>query len=115
MSAEVPLVTNNRQNILPQRRKGAKKDFGSVLFLCAFAPLRENCLRIHTSEASDDCRSRMIFWISHNGHLTAVGPYHVTFGHRLGCVVRAFCMDVGFKCQQQLFDRWLVKNRDVGY
>ena len=33
-----------QENVLPQRRKGAKKTFSSAAALCAFASLRENFL-----------------------------------------------------------------------
>jgi hypothetical protein len=38
-------VQEFKKNILPQRRKGAKKGFRAAVALCAFAPLRERSPR----------------------------------------------------------------------
>ena len=57
----------------------------------------------------------MIFRISDDCDLSAVGSYHVTFGYAFGRVIRAFGVNVRFESEQQLFDGGLVENRDVGY
>src|SRR5215207_9531196 len=38
----------SEENILPQRRKGAKKPFRNAVALCAFAPLRERSSQAHS-------------------------------------------------------------------
>jgi len=53
----------------------------------------------------------MIFWVADDRHLSAIGSYHVTLGHRACRVVRAFRMNVGFQSEQEFLDGRFVEDR----
>ena len=57
----------------------------------------------------------MIFRISDDCDLPAVGSYHVTFGYAFGRVIGAFGVNVWLESEEELFDGWLIEDRDVRY
>src|SRR6185369_2726281 len=57
----------------------------------------------------------MIFRISDDGDLPAVGSYHVTFRYAFSRVIGAFGVNVWLESEEELFDGRLVEDRDVRY
>src|SRR5689334_5098393 len=72
-------------------------------------------LFIESSEARDDCGSRMIFWIADDRYLSAVRAYHLTFRHGVDRVVSSFRVDIRFQRKQQFFYGGFIEDRYVSH